>query len=69
MNHEDASLDHCIELLSELRQIATDRAMGVLEACDLEVQSLEGRLASARAAYVYHAVYNTPADVRGSIYR
>ena len=69
MNHEDLTLDTILELNQELRQIATDRAMGVLEACDLEIRSLEGRVASARGAYVYHAVYNTPADVRGSIYR
>ena len=69
MDHEDLTLDTILELNQELRQIAIDRATGVLGACDLEVRSLEGRVSSARGAYVYHTVYNTPADVRGSIYR
>jgi hypothetical protein len=60
MNHEDAALEEILEIKRELRQ---------LDECDLMNVFLEGCLSRARGAYVYHAVYNTPADVRGSIYR
>ena len=68
MNHEDLTLDTILELNRQLRRIATDCTIGVIEALALATD-IKGRLTSARGAYVYHAVYNTPADIRGSIYR